>query len=196
MLANFAQTYTTYTTTTTSSTSDFNFAFFSTVLLIALLLSVFMIVCLWRIFTKAGRPGWAAIVPIYNAWVLFEIVGYPGWWALLEFIPLVNIFPAIMMWVSYYKLGKLFGKSDVFSILLIFFPFILLPVLAFGSAQYKGGVSGPAAPTTGPVAPAQPQSPVASAPVAPAPVVPAAPAPGPADNQQPPQTPPVGPVSS
>lgn len=166
MLANFAQsvTYTTYTTTSSSDGALAGLVVF--IWLIALIVSIFMIVCLWRIFTKAGRPGWAAIVPVYNSWVLFEIVGYPGWWALLAFIPLVNIFPVIMILVSYYKLGKLFGKSDLFSVLLIFFPVILLPVLAFGSAQPTGqAVNGP----TAPAAPTNPQTP---------------------------QTPPSGPVSS
>lgn len=148
MLANFAQTVT-YTTYTTTSSSDGAFAgALLFIWLIALIVGIFMAVCLWRIFAKAGRPGWAAIVPVYNSWVLFEIVGYPGWWALLAFIPVVNIFPLVMMLVSYYKLGKLFGKSDVFSVLLIFFPVILLPVLAFGSAQFNGAAPGPAAPVS------------------------------------------------
>lgn len=176
MLANFAQTYT-YTTYTTTSSSDGALA--GVVLfiwLIALILGIFMAVCLWRIFAKAGKPGWAAIVPVYNGWVLFEIVGYPGWWAILSLIPFVNIFPAIMMLVAYYKLGKLFGKSDLFSILLIFFPVILLPVLAFGSAQPNAGVA------AGPVAPAVP-TPTPTAPVTPV-------------DPQTSQTPPAGPVSS
>lgn len=148
MLTNLAQTvtYTTYTTTSSSDGAVAGVLLF--IWLIALIVGIFMAVCLWRIFTKAGRPGWAAIVPVYNSWVLFETVGYPGWWVLLAFIPVVNIFPLVMMLVSYYKLGKLFGKSDVFSVLLIFFPVILLPVLAFGSAQFNGAASGPAAPVS------------------------------------------------
>lgn len=65
-----------------------------------LIISIVVIISMWKVFAKAGKPGWAAIVPIYNEWVLFEIVGYPGWWALLSFVPFVNIFPAVMMMVS------------------------------------------------------------------------------------------------
>ena len=89
----------------------------------------------WGIYSKAGKPGWACLVPIYNRIVLLEIVGKPWWWLLLMFIPLVNI--AIIVYV-YYLLAKSFGKSEVFTIGLLLLSPIFFPILAFGDAEYEG----------------------------------------------------------
>lgn len=177
----FAQTtseFLPYTTTTTSSdaaaTAAGMMAIFFILMIPVLIVLVVMIISLWKVFQKAGQPGWAAIVPVYNEWVLFEIVGYPGWWALLSFVPFVNFFPAVMAMISYYKLAKLFGKSDGFAICNIFFSYVTMPILAFGKSQFMGT---PAVPAAAPAAPYVPATPVASAtPVAPVtPVAPAAP---------------------
>jgi len=90
---------------------------------------------MWAIFTKAGKPGWAALIPIYNLIVLLEIVGKPWWWLLLMVIPLVNVVFAV--W-TYYLLSKSFGKSEGFTVGLILLSIIFLPILAFGDAQYQG----------------------------------------------------------
>lgn len=94
-----------------------------------------MIASTWKIFTKAGQPGWAAIVPIYNTIVLLKIAGKPVWWFLLLFIPLVNFVVAIMLTVS---LAKAFGKGVGFAVGLIILPFVFMPIMAFGDAQYEG----------------------------------------------------------
>ncbi|WKN31058.1 DUF5684 domain-containing protein [Porifericola rhodea] len=96
---------------------------------------VLMIVSIWKIFTKAGKPGWASIIPIYNLVVLLEIIGKPGWWIILYFIPLVNIVAAI--WATN-LLSKSFGNSEGFTIGLLFLPIVFYPVLAFGGASYQG----------------------------------------------------------
>ena len=75
-------------------------------LIVSLIVAVFYIYCLWRIFTKAGKPGWAAIIPIYNTIVLLNIGGLSGWFVLLGLIPIVNIILAIII---YWNLGKVFG---------------------------------------------------------------------------------------
>jgi hypothetical protein len=90
---------------------------------------------MWTIFAKAGKPGWAALIPIYNLIVLLEIVGKPWWWLLLMVIPLVNVVFAV--W-TYNLLSKSFGKSEGFTVGLILLSFIFLPILAFGDAQYQG----------------------------------------------------------
>ena len=90
---------------------------------------------MWKIFTKAGKPGWAAIIPIYNIIVLLEIVGKPVWWIILLLIPLVNFF--VMIYVAH-LLAKSFGKDIVMTILLIILPFVGYPMLAFGDAKYVG----------------------------------------------------------
>ena len=114
------------------------------ILIVGLLLigGLLLVLSLWKVFAKAGKPGWAAIVPIYNIIVLLEIVGRPLWWIILLFVPFANIVVAIMIYVG---LAKAFGKGGGYGIGLLLLPFIFLPMLAFGSAQYVGGTQpGPA----------------------------------------------------
>jgi len=99
------------------------------------LIGLFLIICQWKIYTKAGRPGWAVIVPIYNLIVLLDIVGKPSWWVILMFIPFVNFFIAIILVI---ELSKSFGKGGGFAIGLLLLPIIFLPILAFGDSVYLG----------------------------------------------------------
>lgn len=94
------------------------------------------IISQWKIYSKAGKPGWAAIIPIYNIIVLLEIVNKPVWWIILLFIPLVNI---VIVFMLIHELSVAFGQGIGMTLLLIFLPFIGYPVLAFGSAQYVYG---------------------------------------------------------
>lgn len=94
-----------------------------------------MIASGWKIYTKAGQPGWAAIVPIYNIFVLCKIVGKPTWWTLLIFIPIVNYIIIIIM---IHGMSKSFGKGAGYTVGLIFLGIIFYPMLAFGDAQYIG----------------------------------------------------------
>ena len=94
-----------------------------------------LIIATWKIFTKAGKPGWAAIIPIYSAIVFLEIVGKPVWWIFLFLIPFVNI---VFMIIAINSLSKSFGKDIVMTLLLLLLPFIGLPMLAFGDARYVG----------------------------------------------------------
>ncbi|HEY8241017.1 MAG TPA: DUF5684 domain-containing protein, partial [Kiritimatiellia bacterium] len=96
---------------------------------------VLAIVSLWKIYTKAGQPGWASIVPIYNVIVLFKIAGKPGWWFFLLLLPIVNI---VILVITYIALAKNFGKGGGFAAGLILLPIIFLPILAFSDAQYQG----------------------------------------------------------
>jgi hypothetical protein len=102
---------------------------------------VFFIVTMWKVFEKAGQPGWAAIVPFYNFYVLLKIVGRPGWWLALMFIPIANIVVGIIVLIDF---AKAFGKSGGFAALLILLPFVGWPMLAFGQARYLGPVADPA----------------------------------------------------
>ena len=99
---------------------------------------VLVIVSIWKIFEKAGKPGWAVIVPFYNIIVLLEIVKKPIWWIVLVLIPLVNI---VVIIIVYVELAKAFGKSAGFGIGMIFLSFIFLPMLAFGDDQYLDGAA-------------------------------------------------------
>lgn len=101
--------------------------------LFQLIILVLYIASMWVIFTKAGKPGWAAIIPIYNIIVLLEIVGKPLWWIIL-----VIILPFIFGIWMLNLLSKSFGKGVGFTIGLIFLGFIFFPILAFGDAKYNG----------------------------------------------------------
>jgi hypothetical protein len=96
---------------------------------------VLMIAAMWKIFVKAGKPGWAAIIPIYNFIVLLEIVGKPIWWIVLLIIPFVNF---IILIIITHRLSISFGQGVGTTILLIILPFIGYPMLGFGSASYSG----------------------------------------------------------
>lgn len=93
------------------------------------------IVGTWKVFTKAGEPGWACLIPIYNVIVILRIVGRPLWWVLLYLIPLVNLIVAIVVMVD---LARYFGKGAGFGLGLTFLGFIFFPILGLGEAQYSG----------------------------------------------------------
>ena len=103
--------------------------------LIYLAVVVVVIASLWKLYAKAGEPGWAAIVPIYNIVVLFKIVGRPIWWIVLFFIPFANFVVLILL---VFDLAKSFGKGVGFGFGLLFLPFIFYPILGFGDAKYVG----------------------------------------------------------
>jgi hypothetical protein len=113
--------------------------FFGTLItLIELALVVLAIVGLWKVFEKAHKPGWAAIIPIYNIYVLLEIVGRPWWWLILFIIPCVNFVIAIIVGID---LAKCFGKDTLYGIGLGLLGFIFFPLLGFSDAQYRGPVA-------------------------------------------------------
>jgi hypothetical protein len=136
----------TYTTTTNSGGGGAAAVTVSVIiLLIYLAVIVLMIASSWKVFTKAGKPGWASIVPIYNTIVQLEIIGRPIWWLILLLIPFVNI---IFLIIVTFDLAKVFGKDMVFGLLLLFVPIIGYPMLAFGNATYQGPIAGGNAGTT------------------------------------------------
>lgn len=92
-----------------------------------------MIASGWKIYTKAGQPGWACIIPIYNIIVLFKIIGKPWWWLFGLLVPFLNFVVLIIMSL---QLAKVFGKGVGFAIGLIFLSFIFYPILAFSDATY------------------------------------------------------------
>ena len=103
------------------------------VMIFSLLLIVFLIICRWKIFAKAGQPGWASIVPIYNTIVYLQVCKKPVWWIVLLLLPFVNI---VILIILTFQLAKVFGKGAGFGVGLLLVPIICLPILAFGSAQY------------------------------------------------------------
>lgn len=100
-------------------------------------LYVFEIICLWKVFEKAGKPGWASLIPIYNTWVLFEIVGFSGALSLLILIPLFGwITVGILVIVSNFRLAKCFSKDAGFGVGLWLLNPIFMAILAFDNSSY------------------------------------------------------------
>lgn len=104
-------------------------------IIIYLAIIILMIASMWKIFEKAGKPGWAALIPIYNTYIMIEIVGKPTIWLLWCLIPCVNFVFAIWL---YNLMSKSFGKEEGFTVGMILLPFIFWPILGFGSAKYLG----------------------------------------------------------
>lgn len=109
--------------------------FGGTTLIIMLGIALLVIAGIWKVFTKAGQPGWAAIVPIYNLVVMLQIAGKPTWWVILMLIPLVNLIVAIIVSMA---IAEKFGKGAGFGLGLAFLGVIFYPILGFGDATYRG----------------------------------------------------------
>jgi uncharacterized membrane protein YhaH (DUF805 family) len=108
-------------------------------LVIWLAVIVLVIAGMWKTFTKAGQPGWAAIIPIVNLYFLCKVAGRPGWWVILFFIPIVSFIISIII---SYDVARSFGKGIGYTLGLIFLAPIFYCILGFGSAEYQGPAAG------------------------------------------------------
>ena len=130
---------------TTNSAADGGIL--GTMLLLIGAVYLVLLVARWKLYTKAGRPGWAALIPIYSTVVFCQICGRSGWLTLALMIPGVNVIVSIMLTVD---LARVFGRGTGFVFGLIFLSPIFFPILAFGSSRYVGrpsGLSGMTAPS-------------------------------------------------
>lgn len=125
---------------------------FFVIVAVVLVLLIIIIVSTWKLFTKAGQPGWAAIVPIYNSYILVQVARLPIYYFVIILVPmLVNIAKVtvpepvdtvinIVTFITYsyitYNVAKQFGKGIGYTIGLVFLPFIFYPMLAFGDSVY------------------------------------------------------------
>jgi hypothetical protein len=94
-----------------------------------------MIASMWKVFVKAGQPGWAALVPVYNLVTLLKITGKPLWWLALFCVPFANFVVIVLIMIN---LAKSFGKGTGFGLGLLFLGVVFFPILAFGDARYQG----------------------------------------------------------
>lgn len=169
---------TTYSTYSTSSAVDSagsvaGLAFAGVIWLFDLVIIVLMLIGMWKLYAKAGKPGWASIVPIYNAVVMCEIAGRPTWWVVLLFIPFVNFIIMILLTIDFVKA---YGKGTGFAVLAVLLPFVAYLIMAFdketryvrAGGPVAGGANGTSAAPVAPVTPAmQPPQQYAQVPVAP-----------------------------
>ncbi len=113
------------------------------VLLFALAVAVIAIIGMWKVFEKAGQPGWACIIPLFNVYILLKIAGRPAWWLILFFVPIANFVVAIIVAMD---VAKAFGQSAMFGFFLLFlFAGIGYLILGFGNYQYRGPAAAMAA---------------------------------------------------
>jgi hypothetical protein len=104
-------------------------------LFVTLVLTAVIFAGFWKTFEKAGEPGWAGLIPIYNLYVLVRISGNAWWWFVLFFIPVINFFATLK--ISIDVAGK-FNKGLLFGLGLTFISFVFYPLLGFGDYQYQG----------------------------------------------------------
>lgn len=109
--------------------------FGGTMMIVWLVFMVLIIAGMWKMFVKAGQPGWAAFIPLYNLYVLLQIAGRPGWWFLLFLVPFVNIVVGVLLWVD---IAKAFGRGAGFALGLLFLTPIFILILGFGEDTYLG----------------------------------------------------------
>lgn len=124
--------------------STFDPSIISTILVgyFAILLPILLVVLIgmWRVYSKAGQPGWAVLIPFYNLYVFTQIIRRPGWWMLLYFASLIPVVGSIAVLVvsimDYLRLAKVYGKSVGFGVGLVLLSPVFIPILGFGSASY------------------------------------------------------------
>lgn len=136
-------TYTYSTDASSTAAAGVLGAFFMVYLIVVLIVAVVGIVALWKTFVKAGQPGWAAIIPIYNFYIMLQVIGRPTWWLVLLLLPIVPFVGPIAFMVVYIvislDLAKSFGKSPAFGIIALWlFSIIGYLILGFGDAKYVG----------------------------------------------------------
>lgn len=113
-------------------------------MIVWLVFIVLYIVAMWRIYAKADKPGWAAVIPFYNLYVLLQIVGRPAWWIVLLLVPVVNL---VISFIVAIDLARVFGRSNIFGVVALWlFSFVGYLMLAFGKAKYVGPANSAPAP--------------------------------------------------
>jgi len=113
-------------------------------LIFGIVVYILFVIGAWKVFTKAGRPGWWSIIPILNAIVLLQITGRSGWWVLGYLVPLLNLFVQVRWGL---EMAHSYGRGIGFAIGLIILEPLFLVILGFGDARYLG----PAAQASQPV---------------------------------------------
>lgn len=150
--------YETYETTTTLSAGEATILGGMTLFIVglSLLFAIIAIVGMWKLFTKAGEPGWKAIVPVYNAWTFLKLGNQAGWWSLVALIPIVGLVSIVFMAIAAYNIGQKLGKESWWVVLYILLPIIWILVLAFDSSKWEEKAPGIIADPVAPASPAQP----------------------------------------
>lgn len=112
------------------------FGLFIGICIIMFAIEIIALISYWKLFEKAKVKGWKSLIPIYNSYIMVLISGLPGWSVLLLFIPFVNVFYSIILVFNFLKA---YGKGIGTFLLYLFFPYVILPYLAFSkNVEYCG----------------------------------------------------------
>lgn len=106
--------------------------------IVGIVIGVIAIVAMWKLFEKAGKPGWHSLIPFLNTWDLFDIVYGAGWKMFLTLIPVVGWIVPLCL---YFRMAKAYGKDAGFGIGLVLLSPIFMLILAFGNSTYYGPTS-------------------------------------------------------
>lgn len=123
--------------------------FIGTFWILAVVWIVLKVVAGWKIFGKAGQPGWVSIVPFYNSYIEYKIYWGNGWLflvplvlGLLGGIPIIGsilvLLGAIIGIITKYKQAVAFGQGIGFTVGLVLLNPIFCMILGFGSYEYYG----------------------------------------------------------
>ena len=113
---------------------------FRVVMISIIILFLYSTILRWIIYRKAGKHGWASIVPLYRQIVIYQICGLSPWLMLLWFVPIFGwIAMFIIAIMKRFCLANSFGKGALFGFGLLILQPIFQSVLAFNSKiEYEG----------------------------------------------------------
>ena len=115
-------------------------AFFAAFFMVFVVIGIVTLIGMWKVFTKAGQPGWAVLIPIYNIIVLLRIAGLPWYWVFAPFVAIIPILGwiAFMVWIVWvhHRISTRFGQGVGFTIGLTLLGPIFWLILGFGSSKY------------------------------------------------------------
>lgn len=112
--------------------------FFIVLALLAFGAFIAYIAGMWKVFEKAGQPGWGALVPILNILYMLDMADRETWWIILFFIPVIN---GLIFIVINIDIAKNFGKGPGYGLAMWLLPFVFWPLLGFGDETYVGDTS-------------------------------------------------------
>ncbi|MCX6231770.1 MAG: signal peptidase I [Bacteroidetes bacterium] len=101
--------------------------------ILSLVFFILTLTGLWKLFEKAGVPGWNVLIPFYNFYVWLKIINKPLWWYIFILVPFINVFTILLMIVELVKCYKKFGLLEQAVAALL--PFIYLPYLGFNKKE-------------------------------------------------------------
>ena len=117
-------------------------AFVAAFFLVFVVIGIVALIGMWKVFTKAGQPGWAVLIPVYNIIVLLRVAGLPWYWVFTPLIVLIPFLGAIayLVWIVWihHRISTNFGQGVGFAIGLVLLAPIFWLILGFGSSKYVG----------------------------------------------------------